>query len=67
MEDITAFFICDRKKCDPCNPQCTHTKDISHAVNVEGKFRKVVDKNDKTKVSMWQTALPGNSKEIKIF
>jgi hypothetical protein len=29
----TVFFLCDRKACDKCHPECTHTADISHAVN----------------------------------
>lgn len=30
------FYICNRKKCMECNPECTHTRDINYAVN----FRK---------------------------
>ena len=58
-ENVNAFFICDRKKCNPCNPQCMHTRDVSHAINVEGKYKKsLVDG------SMWQTALPDTRKDI---
>lgn len=28
-------FICDRKKCKNCNPDCLHTTDINHAANFE--------------------------------
>lgn len=27
------FYICDRKKCKRCNPECKHTSDIIHAAN----------------------------------
>lgn len=27
------LYICDRKKCPNCQPECEHTKDISHAKN----------------------------------
>lgn len=26
------MYVCDRKKCDNCPSVCTHTLDISHAV-----------------------------------
>ena len=26
------FYICDRKKCENCTPDCRHTLDIEHAV-----------------------------------
>lgn len=26
------FYVCDRKRCDHCSPQCHHTKDINHAL-----------------------------------
>ena len=61
MKNVNAFFICDRKKCNPCNPECTHTRDHNHAISVEGKFRKHAVTGN-----MWQTALPG-TKETKIF
>lgn len=44
------FFICDRKKCSNCNPDCKHTSDPSHALRLEGKFKKNVYDG-----SMWQT------------
>lgn len=31
MSDI--YYICDRKKCPKCSPNCKHTSDISHAAN----------------------------------
>lgn len=27
------FFLCDRKQCENCSPECRHTTDVSHAVN----------------------------------
>lgn len=47
-----AFFFCDRKKCSTCNPKCTHTQDPSHALSLEGEFKKnLVDG------SMWQCGI----------
>lgn len=33
MNDV--FYICDRKKCEPCYSACRHTTDITHALNFE--------------------------------
>ena len=46
------FYFCDRKKCNPCNPECLHTRDINHALSTEGKREKKADG------SIWQNALP---------
>lgn len=27
------FYICDKKKCEVCYPECKHTSDITHAAN----------------------------------
>lgn len=27
------LYICDRRKCNSCNPKCTHTDDLRHAKN----------------------------------
>lgn len=27
------YYVCDRKKCAPCDPDCKHTSDITHAKN----------------------------------
>lgn len=27
------FYLCDRRKCENCSSDCTHTSDIRHAVN----------------------------------
>ncbi len=35
MTDQRVAFICDRKKCKNCNPDCLHTTDINHAANFE--------------------------------
>lgn len=37
------YYLCDRKKCVPCNPDCKHTSDITHAKNftpadINGKY-----------------------------
>ena len=29
------FYLCDRRACDSCNPDCAHTSDVRHAVNFE--------------------------------
>lgn len=31
--DNRTQFLCDRRKCEVCNPSCSHTSDISHAKN----------------------------------
>ena len=43
MEDVKAFFLCNRKKCPNCSPQCSHTSDYRYAMNPEGKYKKVLD------------------------
>lgn len=35
MPDPEIFYICDRRACDKCNEECTHTKDIRHAKSFE--------------------------------
>lgn len=30
---MTVLYVCDRKKCPNCQPECEHTTDISHAKN----------------------------------
>lgn len=35
----TIYYLCDRRACEKCNPDCTHTSDIRHAKN----FRVVGD------------------------
>jgi len=53
------FFFCDRKKCSTCNPKCMHTQDPSHALSLEGEFkRNTVDG------SMWQSAISYNGEII---
>lgn len=37
------YYVCDRKKCAPCDPDCKHTSDITHAKNftpadINGKY-----------------------------
>lgn len=27
------LYLCDRRKCPNCGPECFHTTDITHAVN----------------------------------
>lgn len=29
------FYLCDRKACAHCHPECRHTTDIKHAINFE--------------------------------
>lgn len=56
------MFICDRKRCNPCNPECIHTSNPQHAIRSDaGKFR--YNYSDKR---MWQTALP-DTDEKKIL
>lgn len=34
MEKLeVVLYLCDRKQCDPCNPECSHTSFVEHAVN----------------------------------
>lgn len=30
---IRSLYICDREKCETCNPDCEYTRDIKHAAN----------------------------------
>lgn len=39
------FYICDRKKCENCNPDCKHTSDILHAVNFKSVYRSANGRN----------------------
>lgn len=32
------LYICNRKKCECCYPECHHTKDIHYAANFERVF-----------------------------
>lgn len=27
------FYLCDRKKCENCKPECCHTSDFAHALH----------------------------------
>lgn len=42
IEDPKVLFLCDRRACEKCNPDCTHTTDITHAADfattVHGDF-----------------------------
>ena len=33
VKDMQILFICDRKKCKRCNPDCMHTSDPEHAAH----------------------------------
>lgn len=35
---IDILYICDRKACKDCNPDCYYTEDVSHAVNFKKKY-----------------------------
>lgn len=39
MEDPKVLFLCDRRACEKCNPDCTHTTDITHAVDFTTTIR----------------------------
>ena len=39
------LYICDRKKCENCSPDCKHTKDIKHAKHFE-RFSDVYIENN---------------------
>lgn len=32
---LSPLFICDRRACDTCHPECMHTKDLRHAKHFE--------------------------------
>lgn len=32
---LHVLYICDRRRCDTCNPECNHTDDVRHAKNFE--------------------------------
>lgn len=52
------LYLCDRRACKHCSPECRHTKDITHAKNFELGIDGVtmVEKEDK----MWQRSLIKN-------
>lgn len=52
------LYLCDRRACKHCSPECRHTKDIAHAKNFELGIDGVtmVEKEDK----MWQRSLIKN-------
>ena len=52
MSKIDVFYICDRKACANCSPECFHTTDISHAKN----FTK----------DTYKTKIKGKVKEIDV-
>ena len=60
MSNVGALYICDRKKCgSECpNPECFWTHDYMHAINPEGRYRRVIQTGE-----MIQVALP-NGPEI---
>ena len=37
MSNARIFYICDRKACPICFPDCNHTSNIKHAVNFQKK------------------------------
>jgi len=37
-EPSKILYLCDRRKCRNCNPDCKHTEDITHAENFEVSF-----------------------------
>lgn len=39
------LYICDRKKCENCSPDCKHTTDIKHAKHFE-RFSDVYIENN---------------------
>ncbi|MGN0180390.1 MAG: hypothetical protein ACI4DY_13285 [Monoglobaceae bacterium] len=47
--DKKLYYICDRRACETCRPECTHTSDIRHAENFEltpnGSFAEKENKN----------------------
>lgn len=30
---VQTFYLCDRRACDDCNPNCNHTSNVEHAKN----------------------------------
>ena len=32
---LSVLYLCDRRKCDRCNPECKHTEDVRHAKHFE--------------------------------
>ena len=49
MSDI--LYKCDRRACEHCSPECSHTQDISHAVN----FQKFVGRDAYVELSKQET------------
>lgn len=54
-EKEKVFYLCDRRACEKCSPECRHTTDIRHAANFCVR----------TNGSMWET-LHGSREEFVI-
>lgn len=35
------FYLCDRRACEHCSPECKHTTDVRHAANFEMNRRSI--------------------------
>lgn len=44
LERDEILYLCDRRACPECSPECRHTTDISHAKNFEKRFDMYVEK-----------------------
>lgn len=36
--ELTVFYVCDRRACNRCAPECRHTMDVRHAKNFEVSY-----------------------------
>ena len=52
------LFLCDRRACERCHPECKHTLDISHAKNFEIENGNYVEKVDPLTVFKVDCLLP---------
>ena len=48
------FYICDRRKCEVCRDECTHTIDITHARNFKKEYDMFFELTNKEKAEIFR-------------
>lgn len=58
------LYICDRKKCETCREDCTHTQDIRHAKNFE-KISPGVFRENKTGLYVFRATMHMKERDLQ--
>lgn len=53
-EHPKVFYVCDRRACEKCDPDCKYTSDITHAVNFELDNADMLEKIRRTRKGDWE-------------